>query len=120
MSKLFDLLDILKGLEDVGALIEAQKGTIKFVESRLQNLSASDDEERLKSMGEASAHDLAILEPHYADLKEKYKALLELAKSDVKVLKELETLKIPDGYKDVVKTLKQDLDSKSGYEKSEE
>ena len=38
----------------------------------------------------------------------------------LKVEKELETLKIPDDYKDVVKTLKQDLDSKSGYEKSEE
>lgn len=120
MSKLFDLLDILKELEVIESLINAQKGTIEFVETRLQKMSSYDDEERLKEMGEASAHDLQVLEPHFAEQKEKYTALLELIKADSKALSELETLKVSEDYKKPLETLKRDLLSQSGYEKTEE
>lgn len=120
MSKLFDLLDILKNMEEIKSLIDSQKGTVKFVESRLQKMSAFDDEERLKNMGESASRDLEILEPHYADLCEKYQTLLQSAKSDSKVLGEVETLKVSNDYKKHLETLKQDLLSQSGYERPEE
>ena len=120
MSKVFDLLDILKEIEAMDSLIKSLKGTIVFVEDRLQKMTDSDDEERLKTMGEAAAHDLGVLEPYFAKQKEKYASLLELAKTDSKVLGETESMKVPEDYKKLLETLKQDLSSQSGYEKSEE
>ena len=120
MSKLNDLFEILKELNILESLIKAQKGTIEFVNKRLKNMNAFDDEERLKLMGEASEHDLKILEPHYVSQKEKFKVLLEAAKTDSKVLSELETMRVPEEYKELFEGLKQELLSQKGYEKSEE
>ena len=120
MSKLTDLFEILKELNVLESLIKAQKGTIEFVNNRLKNMTAFDDEERLKVMGEASVHDLEILEPHYAKQKEKFEVLLESAKTDSKVLSELETMKVSEEYKQLFEGLKQELLSQKGYEKPEE
>lgn len=120
MSKALDLLDILKEIEAMDSLIKSLKGTIGFVEGRLQKMTANDDEERLKTMGEAAAHDLQVLEPRFAKQKEKYTTLLELVKTDSKAMGEIETLKVPEADKKVLETLKQDLLAQSGYEKSEE
>ena len=120
MSKLQDLIDILKNLEELENLINQQKATIDFAKAHLQNLSNIDDEERLKNMLSSSEHDFEILKPYYDKLKEKYYMLLESAKADSKVLEEVETTRVPEEYKKIVSILKRDLSSQNGYEKPEE
>lgn len=120
MSKLFDLLEISKELEVLESLIKAQEDTVKFVEARLQNKKATDDEERLKVMGENSAHDIKILKPHHKELKEKLEVLLEVAVADPKFLSELESVKIPEDYKKAFETLMVRLESVQGQERPQE
>ena len=120
MSKFFDLLEILKEIDGIESLIQSQKGTIEFAKNRLQNMSEFDDEERLKVMLQSASHDIGILESHLKRMKEKYETLLESAKSDDKVLREIEVLKVPADYKMFYEILKQSLLSQKGVEKTEE
>ena len=120
MSKLFDLLEISKELSALKGLIDSQEATVKFVESRLKNMSAIDDEEELKRMGSASAHDLKILKPHYDELKEKFEVLLEVAKADPTFVKEFESTKIPEEYKPLVEDIKSRISAEQGKERPQE
>ena len=120
MSKLFDLLEISKELNVLKDLIDSQEATVKFVEERLQKKSKFDDEEELRRIGESSAHDLKILKPHYDELKEKFEALLALAKSDSNFAKELESAKVPEEYKPLLEEIKSKLSAEQGKERPQE
>lgn len=120
MSKLFDLLEILKELEVLESLIKAQEDTVRFVEARLQNKKETDDEERLKMMGENSAHDIKILKPHHKELREKFEVLLQAAIADPKFMTELDSVKIPEDYKKAFESVKNRLESEQGKERPQE
>lgn len=117
MSKLFDLLEILKEQEGIEMLVAHCEVVVKEVEKELEKDPKS---EELKAISRGYNSDKEILETRLTTLRDRFANLFAVAIADESFLKEVEASKIPNDYKKAFEILKGKMSSLQGAEITQE